>query len=360
MRKSMFLASILLVFLASRASAIEPTFADRYETVRVESFDVQSGVDFRADYLSNLQQELVTQLQETHKVKSVLRAGEKPATETPVLCLSGTVTGFKPGSRAKRYFGGFGAGSAQIFAHVIYRDAASGQTLMEEEVVGTLSGGVFGGDSSRVSHEFAKSLVSTTKLVLLKTLPKPGAQPANATAAAGAENVSAGTSPDAAAPAPAAPRERKTLAITSEGLDTADNKLNELAAGGYRVVKFSVTGNKSADVVMERNVAPGEAYSYRVLHARLAGNVEKNMNKSAAEGYRYVRNSLSTMGGLSVLMEKPPIASPERYEYRFQIAAYQSNAEKNVREGQAKGFELVDAGSPLGVHIVVMEKAAAK
>lgn len=62
-----------------------------------------------------------------------------PEADAPVLRLTGVVTGFKEGSRAKRYFVGFGAGTSQIFARAKYVDRATGETVIEEEVIGTLT-----------------------------------------------------------------------------------------------------------------------------------------------------------------------------------------------------------------------------
>lgn len=131
-------AACLLVFF-SAYSASQPaksagnTVKDKYQAIEVDNFEIQKGVYLPSDYFAKLQSELVKQLTESQKFKAVLLPDQSSAApDLPVLRLIGVVTGFKEGSRTKRYFVGFGAGTSQIFARAKYIDRATGQTVIED------------------------------------------------------------------------------------------------------------------------------------------------------------------------------------------------------------------------------------
>lgn len=328
---------------ADQASA---TLKDKYHIIQVEKFEIREGVDFPPEYLASLQDELVKQLQESRKFEAVLRPGENPPTaDTPVLRLSGTISKFNKGNRAKRYFGGMGgAGATQIFAHLVFLDRSSGQVLIAEETVGTLAGGLFGGESKDVTSQFARTVANTTKLVLVRSLSAPTHPPALPVPAGGA----------------ASGPESQALEIRMGELPAGQQKLNELAAVGFRLTAFTVTSNKSATLTLEKSATPPNVYQYQILHAIMPGNLQKNMNKGAAEGYRVAAHTIAQMGGLTVIMEKAPGPPPERYEYRLHVTMRVSSAEKDVLQDQAQGFVLVDTAELMSQHAVILEKAVVK
>lgn len=150
---------------------------DKYQIIQVEAFEIQKGVDFPPELLSSLQDEVTKQLRQSKEFPEVLAAGGASTNaDAPVLRLTGTLTHFKPGSRAKRYFAGFGAGSTEIFAQLTFIDRATGQTVLSENVRVVLAGGFAGGASSDVTKQFARQVVDTTKLIGERRLPQP-AQP---------------------------------------------------------------------------------------------------------------------------------------------------------------------------------------
>ncbi|HUX28710.1 MAG TPA: DUF4410 domain-containing protein [Terracidiphilus sp.] len=328
--------------LAQTAKPAGNTIKDKYHVIEVDNFDIQEGVKLPPDYFASLQDELVKQLTESHQFEAVLRPQQQPPKEDmPVLRLTGIVTGYKEGSRAKRYFGGYGAGSTQIFAHAKYLDRATGETVIEGEVIGTLTGGLFGGDSKKVIPQFAKAVVTTTKLMLLK---KP--EPANREAGE-----------PAPPPEPAAATERTTLEISSGGLDANQKALNELAAKGFRITNYASTGKKSATLTLEKGADPSQTYTYLMFHTKLVGTLEKELNKSAAEGYRLVPHTLAFLGGFFLIAEKPGTAPSARYEYRVHQTMRMSSAEKNIKEDQATGFVLIDTTQVLNQsHLIVLER----
>lgn len=62
-----------------------------------------------------------------------------------VLMLDGTVTSFEKGSRAKRYFIGFGAGKAYCTIQSVFTDKKTGEQILKLNFDGELSMGIFGG-----------------------------------------------------------------------------------------------------------------------------------------------------------------------------------------------------------------------
>ena len=333
---------MVTVFSAGQtAENSQGTLKDRYHVLLVEKFDIQPGVDFPPDYLASLPQELVDKLKDSKKFTEVLMPGENPGDENaPALRLTGTITGFDQGSRGKRYLG-VGIGAARIFVTLHYLDRTSGQVIFEDKVIGTLAGGVFGGDSKGVVQELARSVAATTKLLLLRSQSAPG-------------NVVGTLSTSATEE----PTDRQVLQIKASDLSGAEQKLNELAAAGYRLADFRITGSRGAQVTMEKATGPPQTYHYLLVHAITPGNVQKNLNKGAAEGYRFSPHTLAALSGFAVIMEKLPVPAETRYEYRFRTSMRESNAEKNVAEAQTQGFVLVESGQLLGQYVVISEKAS--
>ena len=341
---SFIFLAIAVAFLTPAYSATpasekdEGALQDKYHVIQVEDFTIQPGVDFPPAYLANLPQQVVQRLRDSKKFTQVLAPGEKASQENaPVMRLSGTVTGYDPGNRGKRYVG-FGMGAARVFVTLRYLDLSTSQVLYEDKVIGTLTGGLFGGDASKVVDELSRTIVATTKLVLLR---RPG-DPNNVV-----EQNAATANPN--------PADRQTVEMKGD-LKIVENKLNELAGQGFRVTDLRVTGNKSADVTLEKTATPPDTYRYLVVHALLAGNVQKNMNKAAAEGFRLVRHTVAMLGGVTLIMEKPPAADSAKYEYRVSTSMRQSTAEKHLVEDQEKGFVLSEAVELQNMKLVLTER----
>ena len=310
---------------------------NKYHVIQVQDFNIQPGVDFPPNYLASLPQQLAQRLKDSKKFTQVLTAGETASQpDASVMRLSGTVTGYDAGSRGKRYVG-FGMGAARVFVTLKYSDLSTGQIIYEDKVIGMLAGGVFGGSENKVVDELAKTIAATTKLVLLR---RPG-DPNNVVE----QNAAADSNP----------AESQTVDMKGD-LKIVENKLNELAGQGYRITDFRVTGNKSADVTMQKVATPPQTYHYTVVHAILTGNVQKNMNKAAADGYRLVPHTVAMLGGITLIMEKPPLADAAQYEYRVSSSMRSSNAEKHVVEDQQQGFVLAEAVQLQNLNVVLTEK----
>jgi hypothetical protein len=153
---------IMLAALAAAADdkpAAAPSLKGKYEAVEVTTFKVKPGVGFPADYLSKMNADLVHELGEKKKFKAVYAADNPPQPEPASrLRLEGEVIQFKPGSQAKRYFIGFGAGKTKIVAHVKFIDVETGQVVFEDDVDGKVVMGLLGGSSPGATRGLAKEV----------------------------------------------------------------------------------------------------------------------------------------------------------------------------------------------------------
>ena len=155
---------IAALTLAALAFAGEKKHKNKYQNIEVVRFDIKEGVNFPADYLHTMTEELVSQLQQTGKFGQVLREGETPdKADAPTVRLVGTVTEFQPGSRAKRYLVGFGSGKTKIVAHVKFLDKATGEVLFEDDVDGKVWQGNVGGESIGATRGLAKEVAKVSK-----------------------------------------------------------------------------------------------------------------------------------------------------------------------------------------------------
>lgn len=72
----------------------------------------------------------------------------------------GTVADFKPGSRALRYFVGFGAGAQKFAVDVFLKVKTTGEVLATGEVIDRKVGGLLGGDEEKGVDDFSEKAVS--------------------------------------------------------------------------------------------------------------------------------------------------------------------------------------------------------
>ena len=149
---------------ASAQTKTEKTYKNKYQNIEVTRFDIEAGNEVPPEYLDELAKDIANQLRDTKKFKQVVALGET-ATDTtaPMLRLSGTITKFKKGNRAKRYLIGFGAGATKMVVHIKFTDATTGETLFEDDVDGKVYIGLFGGDSKGATNGVAKDIGKAAK-----------------------------------------------------------------------------------------------------------------------------------------------------------------------------------------------------
>jgi uncharacterized protein DUF4410 len=140
---------------------------NKYQNVEIVRFENKDGVTLPAESRDVIMSQIVEELKQLKKFKQVANVGETiPQDAGPTVRLNGTITQYKPGSRAKRYLVGFGAGATKVVAHITFTDVATGAVLFEKDVDGTVWIGVFGGDSSGATRGLAKEVGKVTKKTL--------------------------------------------------------------------------------------------------------------------------------------------------------------------------------------------------
>jgi hypothetical protein len=337
---------LLLLFVASLVAAAqtpidqtEKTVKQKYRNLEVGRFTIEKDIDIPSDYFKALPQEAVSQLQVSKLFENVISSADvttttPPASATPVLRMDGVITAYHEGSRKGRYFGGvFNPGAnTQIYAYVQYRDASTNALIAVTEVVGTLSGGIGGGDSRNVVHEFAESLVETTRFVLLKPVLAAANEPAE-------------IAEDAV---------RETVELSESQFDVAQSKMNDLAAKGYRLADFKTTSYETAILVMAK-VAETPKYQYLLYKAMLPTSVQKELTRRSSEGYRYRPHTMIMLKNhVFAIAERNSGAPAVRYEYRVHATMRESSAEKNIRDDQAEGFVLIDCRKTMETHHMLL------
>ena len=155
---------ILAVLAVTLVGAGAETGKKKYEYVQVNRFDVQQGVDFPADALLRMVEEIARQFEQTKGLKQVMRQGETIPEDKPVLRVAGTVTGFKKGSRAARALVGFGAGATVVTAQLRLYDAATSELLLDRKVDGkVILGGLVASESAGATNGVAKEIVKVVR-----------------------------------------------------------------------------------------------------------------------------------------------------------------------------------------------------
>jgi hypothetical protein len=328
---------------ASAAAQNSPqSLHERYRLLEIAPFEVMEGTDFPPEYISLLQTEILDEMKKSKQFDEVLlqdKEGQPP--ESGSLRLSGTVEYFDAGSRGKRYIG-LGLGVGHLQARVVLRDRTTGTTVVVQEISANLAGGLFGGKSETITHEFAKRLADSCKVLLARSVPAQFGSPAEA------DSVSA--------PVPA---ESKTVTIRHDDLNGCQAELNTLGSAGFHIVGFFSKGTKAADATLTKSFRSSQAYAFKILHVLWLNNLQKDMNNAAKDGFRYVPNTLAQMKGTTVfaIMEQSSEIQAARYEYRVKSAMKISNSQKDIARAERENFTLAGALDVGGIHILLLERA---
>lgn len=157
----------LLLFIAPVLAAGQKKDSEPkslYQNIEVATFDAPEETKFPADNIKPMMDEIVSKLTDLKKFKQVSRAGETPTDpNAPTIQLVGTVTKYEPGSRAKRYIIGMGAGKTRVVTHIKFIDKTTGKTLLETDASGAVSWGLIGGDSKRSLSGVGKKIAEIAK-----------------------------------------------------------------------------------------------------------------------------------------------------------------------------------------------------
>lgn len=132
-----------------------------YTAVEIDRFVPDRGVAFPADYQTALVEDIAREITLAFETVIVVRQGETAPYGHGALRITGTVTRFKPGNRAKRYLIGLGAGATVVEAQVSLSDAATGQVFLNRKLKGMAMTGLAGGDSQGAGDSLARKIVKS-------------------------------------------------------------------------------------------------------------------------------------------------------------------------------------------------------
>jgi len=328
---------------AATAAPMARNVKDVYGAVEVDRFKIQNGVEFPPEYLDALQKEITKQLAEAKLFEEVIPAGQKPVDSSRrVLHLAGLITNYNPGNRAQRYFGGFGGGAAEIDSKINFHDGATDQLVLSSDLRAVLAGGFLGGKAEGALKDYARQVVNKAKLMAHMRLPAPGSTP-DSPQSTGSETQQAAA--------------RHNITISQKDWPGSQQKLDQEAAQGYRVVSVTISGKYTADVELERADAIADQYQYRLLHPLMSTSLQKDINKATAEGYRVTPNSLVVLGtSLTLIMEKSSPPFPEQYQYAVKETVLVSSGQKDTEKLQNQGFTLIGESEHGTAHVLLFER----
>lgn len=136
-----------------------------YPVLEIANFLMKSDEEVPPDHLYALLRDLVKELDKRtdfDKFVTTYTVGSSPRwyqssqdDDGPALVLSGVITRYQRGSRAKRYFVGFGAGKTRAYCLFRLQDKQTGEVVFERMENGSISGGLFGGGSAGAMKELA-------------------------------------------------------------------------------------------------------------------------------------------------------------------------------------------------------------
>ena len=353
----------LLVFLAPTPTCLQETgkaaatgtptqtavhtVKDSFDTLEVDLFENQKDSQFPEEYLAPLQEEIAKQLVSVKVFREVVMAGKAPTIPNPrILRLTGLITNYKPGSRAERYLGLGGVGAAEIDSSVSFVDSSTGQRLMSQDLRALLTGGFLGGKSEGALKDYARQVVNKVKLMQNLRVPEPGEMQAPIVASSDIQVASA------------APL-HTSVALSDKDWPGSEQKLNQEARDGYRLTGLTITGTHTAEATLVRTDAIADAFQYKLLRTLLSSNLQKDINKLAAEGFRVSPDTLVVVGNNPVVVvEKstPPFKSS--YQYILKETMRVSSGQKDTEKIQGQGYALIGETEHGGMHILLFEKVS--
>jgi hypothetical protein len=151
------------------------------------------------------------------------------------------------------------------------------------------------------------------------------------------------------------------LAVPLGNIKARQGELNVAASCGFRIAGSKFTPSGGLTAMMQKEATPPDVYQYVVLHALRTSTMQKQLNQAGTQGFRLRQDLLmpGQAGLLSLIMEKPPGAAQQRYEYLYYLTSRRSSLEKKIEQGRANGYEVTVREPFGGSHILILEKPAA-
>jgi len=166
------------------------------------------------------------------------------------------------------------------------------------------------------------------------------------------------------------PPSQRYLLLRASLTSELQTQLAKAAAQGYRLLATSsIPGTSRLAVMLERAGQPLDTVEYRVLAAVRISTMQNELDEAAAQGFRLVPGTLmvkaESLTGLFlgpvpevVLVMEKPRGSSIRYQYRLLAARRISALQKKIAQAASEGYELVGLVTH-NERLAFMEKAIA-
>lgn len=156
---------ILGACASSHYTVLEPASEPltEFEVLQINDFTSNlndaDSLNLAARFADQLHAKLMAERAE-HPGESIFREVVRGSGEVDsVLILDGKVIAFDKGSRAKRYWIGFGAGKAYCTIQATFRNKESGEEVLKANFDGELAMGFFGGDEQEAVDAVVESFI---------------------------------------------------------------------------------------------------------------------------------------------------------------------------------------------------------
>ncbi len=146
---------------------------------------------------------------------------------------------------------------------------------------------------------------------------------------------------------------RSSVADMQKQLDVASTQ-------GFAVVTGSGMSFSELAILLVRLPEGAGKRSYRVLATVGTGNMEKDLNAAAREGYRLLPHTMTAKQSvvvkqIVVVMERNPDERGKEYEYKVLATTRIRTLQQEIAAAAADGYS-VSALASRGEHLVVMER----
>jgi hypothetical protein len=158
--KMQLMFSVLFLFVIAFTAGA----AEKYQAVEIQTFEVTNGIEFPADYLISLHEDLKEQLEKLNTFSEVRLSNDPQSISAlKTLRLAGQIIEYKPGSKVGRALFGMLAGETKVVAKIQVFDAVSGQLLFTDDVDGKVTYWSPDQDSKGATKGLAKEVAKVVK-----------------------------------------------------------------------------------------------------------------------------------------------------------------------------------------------------
>lgn len=144
---------------------VEPqsTSLKEFSVLEVKEFESNLKEEAALDVASKLPEMIINGINEYNASHPDAKLFSEVTKETDriedVLAVEGLLLSYEKGSRAKRYWIGFGSGKAYCTVQCTFIDKRTNKEILKANFEGELMGGIFGGDSEESAEGVVKAII---------------------------------------------------------------------------------------------------------------------------------------------------------------------------------------------------------